>query len=84
MSNEKFSVFSGNLSRYARIYLCFVTAVFLMAGVICAGLYMNLFGFVDRVHSYIFAETLFHSLIRSMAEVALITFTLHLLSPRDE
>ena len=83
MSNDKFSVFSVKLSKPARIYLCFATAVFLTAGVICALLYMNVFVFVDRAHSYILAEELYHSLIRSTAETAMMAFIIDLLSRRE-
>ena len=80
MSNQKFSLFSLNLCRSARKYLCFVTAVYLIAGIICAGLYLDLFGFIDSVNSYILADELLGSMIRSMTAAAMMVFAIDLLS----
>ncbi len=73
MRNENFSDFYLNISVNARKYLCFVTAVFVIAGIICAGLYLDCFGFADRVNSYILADQLWHSMIRSMTAATLMT-----------
>ena len=80
MSNEKFSFFSIKLCGRARQYLCFVTAVYIISGVICAGLYMNVFGFIGSVPSVILADELFHSMIRSAAAAAMMALTIDLLS----
>ena len=80
MSNEKFSLFSLKLCSHARKYLCFVTAVYLIAGIICAGLYLNVFGFIGSVNSYILADELLGSMIRSMTAAAIMVLTIDLLS----
>ena len=82
MTNEKFSDFYLNLSGCAKKYLCFVTAVFILSGIICAGLYLNWFGFADGVNSYILAEQLLHSMIRSMTAATMMTLLIDLLGRR--
>ena len=83
MTNEKFSDFYRNLSGSAKKYLGFVTAVFIVSGIICAGLYMNWFGFADRVNSYILAEQLLHSMRRSMTAATMMTLLIDMLGRRS-
>lgn len=83
MSNEKKSVFSIKIGRRARIFIRFVTAVYVIAGAICAGLFMNVFGFIDSVNSYILAEELLHSMIRSTVAATMMTLLIDLLAGND-
>lgn len=82
MTNENFFDFYRHLTAGARKYLCFVTAVFLIAGIICAGLYLNLFGFTDSVNAYIFAGQLLDSMIRSMTAATVMTLLIDMLGRR--
>lgn len=85
MNNEKFSDFSlffSSLGKTSSQYLCYVTAVFIISGLICAGLYLNIFGFVDRVNSYILADELMHSMIRSTAAATLMALLIDLMEKR--
>ncbi|MBQ9901971.1 MAG: hypothetical protein IJM51_06255 [Clostridia bacterium] len=82
MTNENFFDFYLHLTAGARKYLCFVTAVFLIAGIICAGLYLNLFGFTDSVNAYIFAGQLLDSMIRSMTAATVMTLLIDMLGRR--
>lgn len=79
MYNEKIS---ANLSKHAQMYLVFVTAVFVAAGIICAGLFMNVFGFIDSVNSYILATELFHSMIRTVSASTMMTLLIDFVSRR--
>ena len=86
MNNEKFSDFSLFLSspgKLVRKFLWFVTAVYVISGVICAGLYLNAFGFFDSVNSYILAEVLLHSMIRSMTAATMMTLLIDMLGRRS-
>ncbi len=85
MNNEKFSDFSSVLSnpgKITRIYIRFVAAAFVISGIICAGLYLNAFGFIDRVNSYILADELMYSMIRSTAAAAFFTLLTDLLEKK--
>ena len=85
MNNEKFSDFSLLFSepgKNARRYLSFVTAVYTVFGIICAGLYLNCFEFVDSVNSYIIADELMYSMIRSTAAATMLTLLIDLLEKR--
>ena len=87
MNNEKFSDFSLFLSspgKLVRKYLWFVTAVYVISGVICAGLYLNAFGFFDSVNSSILAEVLLHSMIRSTSAATLLALLIDIMEKRHE
>ena len=87
MNNEKFSdfyAFYSSLGENARKYLRFVAVVFVMSGIVCAGLYLHLFGMIDRVNSYILAEELLHSMIRSTTAATILTLLLDLAEKRCE
>lgn len=80
MHNEKNSL---KLSKHAQRYLSFVTTVFVAAGIICAGLFMNVFGFIDSVNSYILATELFHSMIRTISAAVMMTLIIDFISRRN-
>ena len=83
MKNQKISVnFSKYLTGSAQSYLVFVTAVFTVAGVICAGLFLGWFGDVDPVSAYIMGTELFHSMIRTASAAAAMTLLIDFLSRR--
>lgn len=87
MNNEKFSdfsLFTSSPGKFGRRYLWFVTAMFVLSGVVCAGLYLNAFRFIDRVNSYILAEELLHSMIRSTAAATLLVLMIDLMEKRYE
>ena len=79
MHNEKIS---ANLSKHAQMYLSSVTTVFVVAGIICAALFMNMFGFIDSVNSYILATQLFHSMIRTISAATMMTLLIDFISRR--
>ena len=92
MSNSNFSEISLKsflaflrtpLSRTARIYLCFVVAVYITAGAFCAGLYLNVFPFADGVNSYLMAEELLYSMIRSATAAALMVLLIDMSERRN-
>ena len=82
MTIQNFSDFYLNMTACARKYMCFVTFVFVAAGIICAGLYLNWFRFSDRVNSYILADQLFFSMIRSTAASVMMTLLIDMLGRR--
>ncbi len=80
--NRKKNISRFDLSLSAQRYLKFVSLAFCGAGLICAGLYCNMFGFVDRVNAYLLADELMHSMIRATAAAVMMTLTIDLLSRR--
>lgn len=70
------------LSRHAVLFLRFAAAAYIAAGVICAGLFWDVFGFVDRVNAYILATQLLHSMIRSAVPATMMTLLIDILSGR--
>ena len=78
--NRKKNISRFDLSLSAQRYLKFVSLAFCGAGLICAGLYCNMFGFVDRVNAYLLADELMHSMIRATAAAVMMTLTIDLLS----
>ena len=70
--NRKKNISRFDLSLSAQRYLKFVSLAFCGAGLICAGLYCNMFGFVDRVNAYLLADELMHSMIRATAAAVMI------------
>lgn len=75
--NPKISL---SLSPHAQQYLRFVTAAFIVTGLICAGLYANVFWFVDRTNAYIMATELYHSMIRTTAAATMMTLLIDYIS----
>ena len=85
MNNEKFSDFSSIFSapgKTARKYLRFVTGVFLISGLVCAGLYLHFFGWIDRAHSYILADELLYSMIRSTSAATMLALLIDLMEKK--
>ena len=80
--NEKKNINRFDLSKSAQRYLRFVSLAFCGACIICAGLYCDVFGFVDRVNAYLLADELMHSMIRATAAAVMMTLTIDLLSRR--
>lgn len=66
------------LSRPARIYLCFVTAAYITAGAVCAGLLLGAFGFTDPVNARILAGQMTHSLIRTAVPAVFMTLLIEM------
>lgn len=75
---------SINLSRYAQIYLMFVLSIFVISAIICAGLFMNVFDFIDKVNSYILADRLADGMLRMCAAAALMTVLIDLITHSAE
>lgn len=75
---------SINLSPYAKIYLIIVLAVFIISAIICAGLFVNVFGFIDKVNSYILADRLADGMLRMCATAALMTVIIDLATHSQE
>lgn len=76
MNNEKFSDFSHFLSSPGKLtkkYLLFAATAYIVAGIVCAGFYLDMFGFVDRANAYILADELLCSMIRSTTAAAFFT-----------
>ena len=71
-----------DLSLSAQGYLKFVSAAFCTAGAVCAGLYGNVFAFVDRVNACLLADELMYSMIRATAAAVMMTLAIDLLSRR--
>ena len=82
MEKDKFSENYFEFGKYAKKYLRFVSAAFFVSGMICAGLYLNAFGFVDRVNSYILADEFLRSMIRSTAAAAMLTMLIDLMEKK--
>ncbi len=86
MNNEKNSVFSSIFSVPGSVtgkYLHFSAVVYAVFGIICAGLYMNVFGFVDSVNAILFADVLLNSMIRGLTAVTLFTLLIDYLDERE-
>lgn len=81
MNTSKNSI---KFSRYTKIYLAVVLAVFVISALICTGLFMNVFDFIDKVNSYILATRLADGLIRMCAAAALMTILIDLISHNCE
>lgn len=82
MTNYHFSDFYLNMTVGARKYLRFVTAVYVIFGILCAGLYLDWFGLTDRMNAYILAGQLFLSMIRSTAAAVLMTLLIDMMGRR--
>ena len=86
MNNEKNSVFSSFFSVPGSVtgkYLHFSAVVYAVIGIICAGLYMDVFGFVASVNAILFADVLLNSMIRGLTAVTLFTLLIDYLDERE-
>lgn len=67
------------ISKIARKYLMFAEVVFVISAIICIALFLNVFGFIDAVNSYIIAVKLSDSLLRMTAVAVMMAVIIDLL-----
>ncbi len=67
------------ISKIARKYLMFAEVVFVISAIICIALFLNVFGFIDEVNSYIIAVKLSDSLLRMTAVAVMMAVIIDLL-----
>lgn len=71
---------SINLTKYARLYLIIVFVVFVISGIVCACLLMNVFGFIDSATSYIMGVCVADSMMRMCVAATMMTVIIDLLA----